>query len=107
MRVNEVNIIITTYNTAFKFFGDLIEEYYEREQRLYYFLKINEVHLLLQHISLFEKAIKIDKVSLISATADNNKHFSYFREYTIVNSCINEKYNRNIYINKLLPDANE
>ena len=27
--------------------------------------------------------------------------------YIIVNSCINERYNRNIYINKLIPDVTE
>ena len=49
---NEVNIMITTYNTAAKCFGDLIEEYYIKEQRLDYCLVIDEAQLLLQHISL-------------------------------------------------------
>ena len=91
---NEVNIIITTYNTASKCLGDLIEEYYEREQRLYYFLIIDEAHLMLQHISLIEITIEFDKVALISATADDIKYFACFRNYIIVNPCINERYNR-------------
>ena len=91
---NEVNIFITTYNTASKCLGDLIEEYYEREQRLYYFLIIDEAHLMLQHISLIEITIEFDKVALISATADDIKYFACFRNYIIVNPCINERYNR-------------
>ena len=104
---NEVNIIITTYNTASKCLGDLIEEYYEREQRLDYFLVIDEAHLLLQHISLIEITKEFDKVALISATAEDIKHFACFRDYLIVNPCIDEKYNRNIYVNKLIPDVDE
>ena len=109
---NEVNIIITTYNTAVhnevsKSLGDLIGEYYEREQRLDYFLVIDEAHLLLQHISLIEITKEFDKVALISATAEDIKHFACFRDYMIVNPCIDEKYNRNIYINKLIPDVDE
>lgn len=46
----QVNVIITTYNTASKFLGDLLEEYYEQHKRLDYFLFIYEGHLLLQHI---------------------------------------------------------
>lgn len=44
---NEVNIIITTCNTASKCLGDLIEEYYMREQQHDYFLVIDEAYLLL------------------------------------------------------------
>ena len=51
---NEVNTIVTTYNTAFKCLGDLIEEYYMKEQRLDYFLVIDEAHLLLKHIGLID-----------------------------------------------------
>ena len=51
---NEVNVIITTYNTASKCLGDLIEEYCINEQRLDYFLVIDEAHLLLQNIGLIE-----------------------------------------------------
>ena len=47
------------------------------------------------------------KVALISATADDIKHFACFRDYIIVNPHIDERYNRNIYVNKLIPDATE
>lgn len=51
---DEVNIILTNYNTASKYLGDLIQEYCEREQLLYYSLVIDEEHLLLQHICSIE-----------------------------------------------------
>lgn len=60
---NEVNIIITTYSAASKCLGDLIEEYYEREQRLDYFLVIDEAHLLLNHISMIKITKEFDKVN--------------------------------------------
>ena len=95
---NEVNIIITTYDPASKCLGDLIEEYYMKEQRLDYFLVIDEVHLLLQHIGLIVITKELDRVALISATADDIKHFACFRDYVIINLCIDERYNRTIYI---------
>ena len=87
--------------------ADLIEEYYMNKQRLDYFLVIDEAHLLLQHISLIEITKEFDKVALISATADDIKHFVCFRDYIIVNPFINEKYNQNIYINKLISNVDE
>ena len=36
-RYKQDNIIITTFNTASKCLGDLVEEYYNRKQRLDYF----------------------------------------------------------------------
>ena len=100
-----VNVIITTYNTASKCLGDLIEEYYMSKQRLDYFLVIDEAHMLLQHIGLIEITKEFDKVALISATANDIKHFACFRDYIIVNPHIDERYNRNIYVNKLISDA--
>ena len=104
---SQVNVIITTYNTASKCLGDLLEEYYEQHKRLDYFLVIDEAHLLLQHIGLIEITKEFDKVALISATADDIKHFACFKDYIIVNPYIKEKYNRYIYVNKLMTDADE
>lgn len=67
---NDVNVIITTYNTASKWI-DLIEEYYEREQQLHYFLVIDEAHLLLQQIRLLEIAKEFDKVVNIISSSTN------------------------------------
>lgn len=64
---DKVNIVITTYSKASKYLGDLIEEYYDRKQRLVNFLVIDEAHLLLNHISLIEITKEFDKVALISA----------------------------------------
>ena len=68
---------------------------------------VDEAHLLLQHINLIDITKEFDKVTLISATADNINHLSYFRDYIIVNQYIYEKYNRKIYINKLIADTAE
>ena len=56
---NEVNIIITC-NTSPECLGDIIEEYYMKEQRFDYFLMIDEAHLLLQHIGLIEITKEFD-----------------------------------------------
>ena len=102
---NEVNIIITTYNTASKCLGDIIEEYYVREQWLDCYQVIDEAHLLIQHISLIRKIKDFDGVGLISSNADDIKHFACFRDYLIVNHCIYERYNWNVYVNKLISNV--
>ena len=68
---------------------------------------IDEAHLLLQHIGLIEITKEFDRVALISVTDDDIKQFSYFRDYIIVNPCINERKNRNIYVNKLISNVDE
>ena len=73
-----------TYNTAAKCLGDIIEEYYEKQMRLDYFLIIHEAHMLLNHIGLIEITKEFDRVVLLSATADDNKHFACFRDYIII-----------------------
>lgn len=83
--------------------GDIIEEYYQKTMRLDYFLIIDKVKMLLNHISHIEITKEFDKVALISAIADDIKCFVCFKEYIIINPRINEKYHRNIYVNKLLP----
>lgn len=49
---NEINEYVTVYCTASKCFEDLIEECYDEEKWLDYFLIINEAPLLLEYISL-------------------------------------------------------
>lgn len=77
---NKANNIIITYNTASKCLGDLIGEYFEKEQLLDYFLMIDKAHLLLQYISF-----------LISATVDDVRDFAFFKKYIIINPYINER----------------
>ena len=72
-----------------------------------YFLIIDETHMLLNHISLIEITREFDNVALLSATADDIKHFACYRDYVILNPPITEKYHSNIYVSKLLPDADE
>ena len=71
-----------------------------KEQRLDYSLVIDELHMLLQQIGLIEITNEFDRVSLISDTANDIKHFACYRDYIIVNPCINERYNRCLYVNK-------
>lgn len=85
---DEVKLIITTYNTASKCLGDLFDEYYEQNKRLDNFFIIDDVHLLLQHISLIEITKEFHRVALISVTVDDIKYFACFRDYIIVNPCI-------------------
>ena len=42
------------YNSASKFLGDILEDYDDRNERLDFFLVINKVQLLLNHISLLD-----------------------------------------------------
>ena len=70
----QINVIITTYNSAFKCVGDLREEYYELNKVLDYFLVIDEAHLLLQHILSIETTKEFDKVALIIADDINTLH---------------------------------
>ena len=93
--------------SASKCLGDLIEECYMREQWLDSFIVIDKAHLLLQHISLIEITKEFDKVALISATVDDIKHSACFRDYYIVNPCINERYKWSIYANKLISNVDE
>ena len=56
---------------------------------------------------MIEITKEFERVALISATANDIKHFTFFKDYIIVNSHIDERYNRNIYVNKLIPDITE
>lgn len=85
----------------------LIEDYYEKEQCFDYFILIDEEPLLLQYISLIELTKEFDKVALISVTADDIMHFACFKKYIIVNLFFYEKFNRNIYVNKLIQNETE
>lgn len=68
---DKITVIITTYSTASKGFGDLIEEYYYLNKRLDYFLVIEEA-------------------------VDDIKWFCCFKDNIIINPNIDEKYNRKI-----------
>ena len=87
---DEVNIVITTYCTVSKCLGDLIEEYYEREPLIDFFIEIDEAHLLLNHISLIEITKEFDKGALIIATADVFNYFDSFKDYIIINPRIDD-----------------
>ena len=63
--------------------------------------------MLLQHIGLIEISKEFYQVALISVSADDIQHFACFRDYLIVNPSIDERYNRNIYANKLIQKADD
>lgn len=54
---------------------------------------------------LTEISEEYNKVALISATANDVKHFMYFKENIIFYSCKKERYNRNTYANNLILNA--
>lgn len=97
-----MKLIQLLQHTTFQYLGDLIEEYYDREQRISYFLVIDEANLLLNHTSLIEITKQFDKVALISVIADDIKYFAVFKGFIIINLHNDDKYIRNIYVNQLV-----
>ena len=56
---------------------------------------------------MIEITKEFDKGALIIATADVFNYFDSFKDYIIINPRIDDKYNRNIYVNNSIPDVNE
>ena len=102
-------IVITTYSTAAKCLGDLVEYFYRKQQSIkdQYRLVIDEAHLLLEHISLIELCREFDKVSLLSATIEDIEHFSVFDKFVHITPPNNIHYNRTIYLQALHPNKDE
>lgn len=98
---DEVNIVITTYNTASKCLGTLMEEYYAKHERLDYNLVIDEAHLLLQYISLIEITKEFDNVALITATPEDIINFACFDKYVLIKTENDVRYKRNIKLHPL------
>lgn len=128
-----VPIVITTYSTASKCLGSIIELFYtklkdrigfykpdgktesniEETQTgaidiLYeYTLVIDEAHLLLENISLIEICREFNNVALFSATVDDISCLSVFRTFTRINPETSMKHERKIYIHKLKETVEE
>lgn len=124
-------VVISTYYTASRCLGCVIESFYtelkskvglykSREEKLSgfdkqrletehlkiteeYTLLIDEAHLLLENNSLIEMCREFDNVGLISATIKDISCFSVFRDYKILKPLTSKVYERNIYIHKLEP----
>lgn len=124
-------VVISTYYTASRCLGCVIESFYtelknkvglykSKEEKLSgydklrletehlkiteeYTLLIDEAHLLLENNSLIEMCREFDNVGLISATIKDISCFSVFRDYKILKPLTSKVYERNIYIHKLEP----
>ncbi|KAK8839693.1 hypothetical protein M9Y10_031397 [Tritrichomonas musculus] len=114
-----VKIIITTYSTASRCLGSLVEcSYHSRrdkdsvdnKQSLAasddidldnYTLIIDEAHLLLNNIPLIEIIRDFNNVGLLSATINDIAGLSVFKDYRIIKPDVKTQYNRNIFIHQL------
>ncbi len=98
-----VPVVITTFSTASKCLGGIIEYFYHHniDFNNEYTLIIDEAHLLLEHISLIEICREFDKVGLITATSNDISSLSVFDEYDKINPLADIKYHRTIYLYKL------
>ena len=84
---NLIPIVITTYSTASKCLGGIIESFYHNHRDINeYALLIDEAHLLLENIPLIEIAREFDKVGLITATSSDISCLSVFSDYVKINS---------------------
>ena len=98
-----VPVVITTYSTASKCLGGIIEYFYHQNINFnnHYTLLIDEAHLLLEHISLIEICREFDRVGLITATASDISSLSVFEDYEKISPLNSIKYHRTIYLYKL------
>ena len=105
---NFIPIVITTYSTASKCLGGIIESFYHNKLDINeYTLLIDEAHLLLENIPLIEIAREFDKVGLITATASDISSLSVFSDYVKINPIADITYSRTIYLHKLKNSMDE
>lgn len=97
---NNVRVIITTYHTASRCLGSIIEFTHGNLLNKYH-LFIDEAHLLLLHPALIEMTREFNYVGLITATPRELKHLSVFKDYVTISPVISTHYHRKLYINKL------
>ena len=100
--INYIPVVITTYSTASKCLGGIIEHFYHHRLDInqQYTLLIDEAHLLLEHISLIEICMEFDRVGLITATASDISCLSVFEDYVKLNPLSTIKFNRTIYLSR-------
>ena len=104
-----IPVVITTFSTASKCLGGIIEHFYHHhiDFNKHYTLLIDEAHLLLEHISLIEICREFDRVGLITATASDISCLSVFEEYEKISPLADIKYHRTIYLYKLKNNMEE
>ena len=94
-------LIVTTYSTASKCLGSMIEYFYRHKQQNKInecFLIIDEAHLLLQHSSLIETIRDFKHIGLLSATPGDIANFLVFKDFKYLRPTSNVKYDRTIYL---------
>lgn len=126
-----IPIVITTYSTASKCLGGIIESFYHKEFRSItggisdtnakqeliqgmemkvtdqYTLVVDEAHLLLENISLIEMCREFNNVALVSATISDISCLSVFKDFIRINPIAAIKYDRKIYVHKLKDSMDE
>ena len=94
-------LIVTTYSTASKCLGSMVEYFYRHNQQSKIdecFLIIDEAHLLLQHSTLIETIRDFKHVGLLTATPDDISKFMVFKDFKQLRPLSNVKYERTIYL---------
>ena len=96
-----VPLIVTTYSTASKCLGSMVEYFFSHKQQNKIdecFLIIDECHLLLQHSSLIETIRDFKHVGLLSATPGDISNFLVFKDYKYLKPLSKVRYDRTIYL---------
>ena len=104
--INKISIIITTYCTALRCLGSLVEQSINQQNINVdsYSLIIDEAHMLLNNISLIEIIRNFVDVGLISATINDVSGLSIFMNFHIINPNVSIQYERNLFIHQLNKD---
>ncbi|KAK8883037.1 hypothetical protein M9Y10_045685 [Tritrichomonas musculus] len=128
-----VPIAITTYSTASKCLGSIIELFYTKlKDRIGFYkpdgkpesnieetqtgandslyehtLVIDETHFLLENISLIEICREFNNVALFSATVDDISCLSVFWTFTRINPETSLMHERRVYVHKLKETVEE
>ena len=104
--INQISIIITTYSTASRCLGSLVESSVNQQNINIksYSLIIDEAHMLLNNISLMEIIRDFVDVGLISATINDISSLSIFKDFHIIKPDVSTQYERDLFIHKLNQD---
>ena len=104
--INKISIIITTYSTASRCLGSLVEASVNQQNINVgsYSLIIDEAHMLLNNISLIEIIRDFVDVGLISATINDVSSLSIFKDFHIIKPNVSTQYKRNLFIHQLNKD---
>ena len=103
-------LIITTYSTASKCLGSMVEYFFRHQQQNKIdecFLIIDEAHLLLQNSSLIETIRDFKNVGLLTATPDDIRNFLVFSDFKFIKPKTTITYDRTIFIHHMETKSDE